>query len=346
LVRFFSLPESSSVLEKEVPMTADILSSIYDVGLTDCLDAMALLSPFAVGASIKERHKEPLQVYALTSRTYCPGAIAVSPFDLLVADAREVVTKVARAAGTTATKHLRSVSPVISKCLGCVLRQLIAETGSIYICGATSAVSNDVVECYSPRTGESMVLPETCIPRQSCAFASADGRCYVIGGDKPPNCRLKRSCQTPIEYFEPLAERWEEGCPVRAAFTHSATAAGGGCLYLLGGLSDDGALNQVLQLDLAHGIWEKAEPMLLARFECAATFTRGRLFAVGGANAKGEAEAAFEQYDPTARSWSQMPPMGCPRFGCAAAAMGCTCQKVIGCSDFAAIQQVEDTGPS
>jgi len=228
------------------------------------------------------------------------------------------------------------VSKAASESLRGLLPELSQQAPFIYVCGGSCGIAMDPTERFSLVTGCWEALPSMLMPRRACAAASAGGRFYVMGGVDVPRFNASsfgESLPLPSasddgvvldryrpECYDPATNSWELLPPLNRPFTHAAAAAIGGSVYVFGGLSFGGVLDQAQCYDPARQRWECLPPMPTPRFECSAAPVSGKLYVVGGANIQGEPLAVAECFDPRLGQWKSLAPMFQARYGCAAAA--------------------------
>jgi N-acetylneuraminic acid mutarotase len=108
---------------------------------------------------------------------------------------------------------------------------------------------------------------------------------------------------------------------------HLAAGSLGGKLYAVGGRSGDigGITNALEEYDPATGLWTERAPMPTARGGIAGVAVEGQLYVFGGEGNRARPDGVFPQveaYDPATDTWRSLPPMGIPRHGIQAAAIG------------------------
>lgn len=145
-----------------------------------------------------------------------------------------------------------------------------------------------------------------------------------------------------MEHFDPASGKWTSLPSIPTARYACGGVAIGGCLYVIGGLSNsDQALNTLEAYDPQLGKWSLLPPMPTARFDCAVAELGGQLFVIGGRNNLGQILNIVECYNPKKGTWTTLPELVAPRFGCGASSIGNTLY-VFGGWDVDAVSRVEE----
>lgn len=146
-------------------------------------------------------------------------------------------------------------------------------------------------------------------PRQEVGTAELNGKIYVIGG-------LPRTDR--VQEFDPGANSWRFVAPLAIAVDHTAVAAVGAKLYVIGGNTAAGATNAVFEYDPPGDRWSQKTSMPTPRSALAAAVISGKIYAVGGS---GATQRELEAYDPATDSWAQLAAMPTGRNHLAAASI-------------------------
>lgn len=87
-------------------------------------------------------------------------------------------------------------------------------------------------------------------------------------------------------------------------------------IYRFGGDSSDAVQSTALSLDTSQSctVWESLPPMPLAQISCSAVMYNGTFVVTGGA-AGNMLKPDVQQYDPTTRMWTNLPPLIVHRMG-------------------------------
>jgi N-acetylneuraminic acid mutarotase len=116
----------------------------------------------------------------------------------------------------------------------------------IYLIGGsvTHGASTTRVDRFDPRTG--IWTPAAPMLARVIGFGAAlgaDGRIYVYGGRTP-----KGADSSVTQIYEPMTDTWIKGPPLPVATREAASAALGGKVYMIGGLTRDGRVASVYAL--------------------------------------------------------------------------------------------------
>lgn len=155
-------------------------------------------------------------------------------------------------------------------------------------------------------------LAPVLIPRQEVAVTSANGRLYLIGGI------AGEEVLDAVEEYDPLTNRWRFVAPLPRPLHHTAAAAIGNSIYVVGGFATLAFDPQstVYRYDIATDTWTSVAELPSPRGALAAVAINGKLYAVGGV----PGGRALTVYDPAADRWRALPDMPTPREHLAAAA--------------------------
>lgn len=151
-------------------------------------------------------------------------------------------------------------------------------------------------------------MPE---PRQEVGVAEVNGKIYAVGG-------LPRTNR--VQEYDAANNSWRivAPLPIPGGVDHTATAAVGGRLYVIGGNTNSGSTNAVFEYDPARDQWTQKASMPTARNALAGAVIEGKIYVVGGA---GATERELEVYDPATDTWAQRAPMAAGRNHLAAGAI-------------------------
>lgn len=153
--------------------------------------------------------------------------------------------------------------------------------------------------------------------RQEVAVAALDGLIYVIGG-----LRMDRSTADTVEVYDPVTDTWRFGAPLPLPVHHTAAAAVGDKLYVIGGFTglQFRPTNAVFEYSPQENIWRPRRPLPAGRGALAVAVIEGKIYAAGGSPSSRERD--FAVYDPALDRWQGLPPMPTPRNHLAAGAIG------------------------
>lgn len=230
---------------------------------------------------------------------------------LSILELPEISSAVVGAAGATAARRFRAASRSAGAGVNLVLPAL-ADTSCICVCGVGASWEDTklIVERFSPQSGQWEKFPHTILPRGLCAAASLEGCLYLMGGVPLHNeDHLRPEC-----WELATGRRWLLP-PMKAAYTHFASAAAGGFVYVFGGLSEGHAIARAYRFSIMEEAWAALASMPTPRFECAAAAAMGQFYVLGGAGVNCQALAAVESYNPGTDKWQRHPSLRSPRFG-------------------------------
>jgi len=155
--------------------------------------------------------------------------------------------------------------------------------------------------------------------RTEVAAATVAGKIYVVAGFEEPSLGnvLNFAITPAVEEYDPSTDRWTAKSPMPVGLHHVGIGVVGGRLYVIGGykqsaLSVWGPVATVYRYDPATDVWTERAPMPTARGALSVAVHDGKLYAIGGYEAKANS-AAVEVYDPAANSWASRAPLPTPR---------------------------------
>jgi N-acetylneuraminic acid mutarotase len=143
------------------------------------------------------------------------------------------------------------------------------------------------------------------IPKMESAYASLDGKIYIIAGYGETGMRNKNS----VEVYNTNNNTWNTStAPVPTNLNHAAASTYNGKIYVVGGyLNGKIPSDKLFIYDPSQNSWEEGKSMPIARAALAAQFIGGMLYAVGGTST-GPLNVN-EAYDPATDSWTEKAPM-------------------------------------
>ncbi|HYS56191.1 MAG TPA: kelch repeat-containing protein [Thermoanaerobaculia bacterium] len=150
--------------------------------------------------------------------------------------------------------------------------------------------------------------------RQELAVASANGKVYAIGGISGT------SVLASVEQYDPIANRWQFVAPLPEPLHHSAAAAIGDILYVMGGyrtLNFD-PTSVVYRYDPRIDVWSRVASLPSPRGAAAAAAIDGRIYVAGGS----PGADVLTAYDPLTDRWTTLMPMPTAREHLAAVGAG------------------------
>ncbi len=143
-------------------------------------------------------------------------------------------------------------------------------------------------------------------PHEYHAAVVAEGKIYVVGGGEAAQC----------EEYDPATNRWNllPQMPT-AGRCFPGAAAIGRKIYVIGGTSRSVNVYATVEAyDIIRRSWTKCADLLVPRNRLAAVALGGKIYALGGMDAKGNS-SAVEEYDPTLDRWIKRKDMPSPRHG-------------------------------
>jgi len=191
--------------------------------------------------------------------------------------------------------------------------------GRLYVAGGDDGTKSlTALEVYDPSTDT--WTAKTPMPAAINAVASAviNGRLYVAGGASF-NPAQPGPFNTLYSY-DPTTDAWTTLAPMPTPEEDAAAANVNGQLYVVGGVSQSGVINNprnaVLQVyDPTTNTWATKASMPTARAGAEAVAINGQLYVVGGTtnNTSSGYTGALEVYDPATDTWTSKAPMPTPR---------------------------------
>lgn len=141
------------------------------------------------------------------------------------------------------------------------------------------------------------------LARQEVGAARIGDKVYVVGG--LDGGFLFRATDT-VEVYDIANDEWSFVAPLPEARHHSAVAAHGGLLYVIGGNPTGSfqARSEVFVYDPQQDSWSSAEPLPGARSACWGVTLNDRIYVFGGENDAGDVQASTLIFDPVADEWS------------------------------------------
>jgi N-acetylneuraminic acid mutarotase len=152
---------------------------------------------------------------------------------------------------------------------------------------------------------------------QGLALVAHQGKLYRVGGMQPQNSKSEKTdtkSQAMCASYDPAAGKWTDLEPLPEPRSSHDAAVVGDTLYVFGGWRLNGKEGKSEWLDHGWSLafakpgakWEKVEQPFQRR-ALTATAHGGKVFVIGGLNAKGETEVTVNVFDPKANTWSEGP---------------------------------------
>ena len=154
---------------------------------------------------------------------------------------------------------------------------------------------------------------------QGLALVAYRGRLVRVGGMQPQNAKSEKTdtkSQATCAMFDPKASKWTEIEPLPEARSSHDAAVAGDTLYVFGGWQLNGKdgksewLDHGWSLDLAKwgSKWKKVDQPFQRR-ALTMSAVGGKVYVIGGLNAKGETELTVNVFDTKSGKWSEGPPL-------------------------------------
>jgi N-acetylneuraminic acid mutarotase len=230
--------------------------------------------------------------------------------------------------------------------------QLVAADGRLYaVSGAHEQTIADVERYDATKNAWTNVapIPE---PRGWFGAAAIDGRIYCVGGKRIRSGEEQKAdgraghyqYRASLNIYDPGADRWSAGPPMRAARAGLAAAGLDGKLYAVGGSEPtNGLLSRVEIYDPEARTWQDGPPLPDGREDHVAAATGGKLYVIGGVAHTLRADVFI--FDPRTNGWTTGAPMPTPRRSFAVAVDGprIWCIAGIGERGYTNVVEIYDT---
>lgn len=187
---------------------------------------------------------------------------------------------------------------------------------------------HEVLDLISLRSHAARELPT---PRAHLGAAAVDGEIIAIGGittwpGARRHGRWTRHASGVTERYDVAEDRWRRVRAMPTARSHAGVGVLHGRVHVVGGLTRH-LFRHRHHASAAHEVylpevdrWEHRTPLPEARGELGVAALEGRLFALGGAGARG-IHARVDSYLPLVDSWHPGPELPAPRSGHGATAL-------------------------
>ena len=188
----------------------------------------------------------------------------------------------------------------------------------IYAIGGWDGVNFlSTVEVYNPATDKWTQKADMPTPRRWHTSSAVNGKIYVFGGITLVERRGKKIQKTlaRVEVYHPAADAWEQrkDAPLFPR-ANMAIAALGGKIYVIGGISNAGAGERVLEAyDPATDTWVRGPDLIERRRDPSGGAVNGKIYALGGWRKENHWVEIVEEYDPATNLWTRKKDMPTPR---------------------------------
>ncbi len=194
---------------------------------------------------------------------------------------------------------------------------LAAHNGQLFaIGGDREAGVTDLVEIYSPETGEWSAGASKPTPVSNVGAAVVGGRIYVPGG-----CVGLTGVTDRLEVYDPAADSWSQAASMPFPVCAYALAAIDDRVYLFGGWDGQRFIDRVLVYNPEGDLWTERGRMPAARGFAAAGVVQGTIYVVGGYDGAQEFADTFA-YDVASDTWAERARMSVGRGGLGVAVIG------------------------
>ena len=197
--------------------------------------------------------------------------------------------------------------------------------GLLYVAGGNGSTGTlAVLQVYDPSTDSWTAKAPMPAAVSGAASAVINGRLYVAGGGS--SSPAQPGPFNTLYSYDPATDTWTTLASMPTPEAGAAAAAINGQLYVVGGISQAGVINNprnaVLQVyDPTTNTWATKASMPTARGGAEAVAINGLLYVVGGTPTNTSYTGVLEVYDPATDTWSSKAPMPTPRQVFAAAAV-------------------------
>lgn len=205
---------------------------------------------------------------------------------------------------------------------------------TIYTFGGGYSSGSSIVEAYDPVTNTWSRKADMLNPRFCMRAAVVDKKIYLFCGNYN-----EHNCQA----YDPATNKWTEKTPMPSdgGGNLSVTAYNDSVIYTFGGSSNSTwsepwqALSTVYEYNPEADLWTKKKDMPTPRFGFQTVLVNGKIYAIGGSQARNTSLATVEVYDPVANTWEKKPNMPINSFDFAGAVVDNKIYVISGSPDWA-----------
>ena len=185
--------------------------------------------------------------------------------------------------------------------------------GKVYLIGGTTGLGEgqeqrmDRVDIYDPATDTWVKGPKMPTRRDPGSVAVVNTRIYVIGGEgwPPPQNWGAGQFLGSIEEYDPINRQWRKKKDMLEPKNWFSSAVVGDNIYLIGGYTSEGGLQQLATVNVYHPrteTWREisALPNPLDTFDAATI--NGKIYVFGSLGAGGQFSADVLVYDTRSRA--------------------------------------------
>lgn len=205
---------------------------------------------------------------------------------------------------------------------------------TIYVMGGGYSYALDEVEVYDPVINTWASKANMLNPRLCMRGAVVDGIIYIFGGNYN---------ERNVQAYDPATNKWTEKTPIPpdGGGNLSVTAYNNELIYVFGGTSNPSPsvpyqpLSTVYEYYPKTDTWTKRKDMPTPRFGFQTCTVNGKIYAIGGSQARNTALATVEVYDPATDTWETQLNMPISSFDFAAAVVDNKIYVISGSPDWA-----------
>ncbi len=149
-------------------------------------------------------------------------------------------------------------------------------------------------------------------PRKWAAMTASEGRVFLCGGDDSNEVDLAS-----VEVYDPQADEWGGAADLPSARYSSTAVTQRLRLFVIGGVTDDGALDEIVRYDQPQDRWDVVARMSTARDGLSSAADGDTaVYLVGGVDTTNSTVAIVERFDTATNEVSLLPPLPEPRSLC------------------------------
>lgn len=190
----------------------------------------------------------------------------------------------------------------------------------------------ETVEAYDPASNTWSTKALIPTPRGGLAAGVINGILYAVGGVDANGLVLST-----VEAYDPTTDTWATKASMPKARWGLAAGVVNGILYAVGGSASANyptrsTKSTVFAYDPVTDTWSEKASMPKARFGLAVAVVKGKLYAVGGNNYRGNMNTV-QAYDPATNTWATRASIPMPRTELAASVVNGRIFVVGGCNE-------------
>ncbi|WP_412535850.1 kelch repeat-containing protein [Marinobacter sp. MIT932201] len=186
--------------------------------------------------------------------------------------------------------------------------------GKFYAVGGKNSSGHlSTLLIYDPSTdswSQGANLPGEAV--ENAAVTALNGKLYVFGGSTAPFSGAVANAAV----YDPASNSWSALADMPTARGGVTAQAVNGLIYVMGGMSDQGASLSVVEVyNPATNSWQTATPLTYVRDNPGSAVLDGKIYVFGGRNREANgntiqgAMKTVEMFDPATNIWTEMTPM-------------------------------------